>query len=504
MGLRPPAKGRSGGSGGSGRGDEPGDTAGDKPGDKAGGDKPGEEAGFAADDQADDGRRGAAGAEIRGGIGGGNPLQAAVAGSQHVPPLPLQVNALQALCRQVFGFRLATIALATPFALNNTRPGLGIWLVGSAVVVTFMVSYIPLRDWERFGPFLLRHPALLAVDSLFGALLLATASPESILAYVTLCTPLLAGLVYGWRGAAVFAVLQSLIIGGAFAVNPDVNAGLGDLLLPGLCVIAGAVGSTLRNLMLGFGTAAQALTEARARLAVNQAVEEERARLAREMHDSVSKTLHGLALAADGLAGSADRMDPLTVKHQAELVARSARRAAAESRELLSDLRRQSGLDDGVDVLSELAARTADFARRLGVPARFRRLGQDPVPPVPQAVARQLLTIASEAMENAHRHGHPTYLDVAAGVVGDVLSISVYDDGKGLPPGTTLDGLRRAGHFGLVGMVERAASIGSRIRVGRGRHSRGTEVRLELPLTAIAPAPPDALPGKPRATPLLE
>ncbi|MFJ2472892.1 sensor histidine kinase [Streptomyces sp. NPDC087659] len=454
-----------------------------------------------------DGLRGAAAGDIRGGIGGGVgggvQAQTAAAASRHVPSLPIQVNALQALCRQVFGFRLATIALAAPFALDNTRPGLGTWLVGSAVIVTFMVSYIPLRDWERFGPFLLRHPALLAVDSFFGALLLATASPESILAYVTLCTPLLAGLVYGWRGAAVFAVLQSLIIGGAFAVSPDANAGLGDLLLPGLCVIAGAVGSTLRNLMLGFGTATQALTEARARLAVNEAVEGERARLAREMHDSVAKTLHGLAMAADGLAGSADRMDPLTVKHQAELVARSARRAAAESRELLSDLRRQSGLDGGVDVLSELTARTEDFARRHDVRARFRRLGQAPVPAVPQVVARQALTIASEAMENAHRHGRPTHLDVSAGVVGDVLRISVYDDGKGLPPGTTLDDLRRAGHFGLVGMVERAASIGARIRIGRGRHARGTEVRLELPLMAIAPAPLGALPRQQRATPLL-
>ena len=96
--------------------------------------------------------------------------------------------------------------------------------------------------------------------------------------------------------------------------------------------------------MLRFGTATQALTEARARLAVTEAVEAERARLAREMHDSVAKTLHGLALAADGLAAlRRPAWTRSTVKHQAELVARSARRAAAESRELLSDLRRESG-----------------------------------------------------------------------------------------------------------------------------------------------------------------
>ncbi|MGW9132987.1 sensor histidine kinase [Streptomyces sp. NPDC055681] len=406
------------------------------------------------------------------------------------PAFAIQLNALQAMCRQVFGFRLAMIAIATPFAIDHTASGAATWLIGSAVLVTFMGSYVLFRDWERFGPVLLRHPWLLGIDALFGALLLITATPESTLAYVTVCTPLLAGLVYGWRGAAVFAALQTLIVFGVYGTDSRLQAGDATaLLLPGFCVIAGAVGVTLRNLLLRFGTASQALTETRARLAVNEAVEGERTRLAREMHDSVAKTLHGLALAADGLASSSDRMDPLTVKHQAELVARSARRAAAESRELLSDLRRDSGLDGGVDVVSELRARADDFTRRHGLTATFRMLNEAPVPLVPQVVARQLLTVASEAMENAHRHAHPTYLIVLAGVKGDVLRVSVYDDGRGLPPGTTLDDLKRAGHFGLVGMVERAASIGARIRIGKGKAAKGTEVRLELPVAALAAGP---------------
>nr|WTB33303.1 histidine kinase [Streptomyces sp. NBC_00830] len=406
------------------------------------------------------------------------------------PAFAIQLNALQAMCRQVFGFRLAMIAMATPFAIDHTATGLATWLIGAAIVVTFMGSYVLFRDWERFGPVLLRHPWLLGVDALFGALLLITATPESTLAYVTVCTPLLAGIVYGWRGAAVFAALQTLIVFGVYATDPKLDArDATALLLPGFCVIAGAVGVTLRNLLLRFGTASQALTETRARLAVNEAVEGERTRLAREMHDSVAKTLHGLALAADGLASSSDRMDPLTVKHQAELVARSARRAAAESRELLSDLRRESGLDGGVDVVSELRARTDDFTRRHGLTTTFRMLNEAPVPLVPQVVARQLLTVASEAMENAHRHAHSTYLIVLAGVKGDVLRVSVYDDGRGLPPGTTLDDLKRAGHFGLVGMVERAASIGARIRIGKGKAAKGTEVRLELPVAALAAGP---------------
>ncbi|WP_237406455.1 sensor histidine kinase [Streptomyces sp. M2CJ-2] len=455
-----------------------------------------------ADARPSQGPPAADGESRRGGAGGNEIPPAGNRGTLHAPApdVDIQINALQALCRQVFGFRLAMIALATPAALLNASPGWGTRLVGIAVVVTFMASYVLFRDWERFGPLLLRHPTLLAVDTAFGALLLISAGPDTTLAYVSVCTPLLAGLVYGWRGAAVFASLQGLILLLVYAAVENPHASLAETsLLPGLCVVAGAAGSTLRGLMLRFGAATQALTTVQARLAVTEAVSAERARLAREMHDSVAKTLHGVALAADGLAGSAGarHMGPELVKQQAELVARSARRAAAESRELLADLRRESDPAQGTDVLEELAARTHDFSTRTGLPATYRPTGDHTVvPPVPPAVARQILTIASEAMENAHRHAEPTRVDVRAGVHGGLLRISVHDDGRGLPSGTSLEQLRRAGHFGLVGMVERAASVGARIRIGRGTQAHGTEVRLELPLAAVTTPGPNPAEGR--------
>ncbi len=404
----------------------------------------------------------------------------------HAPALALQVNALQAMCRQVFGFRLAMIALAAPAALLNANPGLGVRLVGAAVVVTFMVSYALFRDWERFGPLLLRHPTLLAADTLFGSLLLISAGPDTTLAYVSVCTPLLAGIAYSWRGAAVFASLQSLILLLVQTALPHAHRTPADtLLLPGFCVITGAVGSTLRGLLLRFGTATQALTAMRARLAVTEAISEERARLAREMHDSVAKTLHGVALAAEGLATSAaaPAPDPALLRQQADLVARAARRAATESRELLTDLRRDQ--DHGIDVLEELASRAADFSTRTGLPLTYRPpVGPHPELPVPPAAARQLLSITEEAMENAHRHAEATRVEVSAEVEDGLLRISVRDDGRGLPAGTTLDELRRTGHFGLVGMVERAASAGARLHLGEGPDDRGTDVLLELPLPA--------------------
>lgn len=410
-------------------------------------------------------------------------------------PIALQINALQALCRQVFGFRLAMIALAAPAALLNAAPGMGTRLAGASVVITFMGSYALFRDWERFGPLLLRHPALLAADTLFTSLLLLSAGPDTTLAYVSVCTPLLAGIVYGYRGAAVFASAQSLILLLAHAIDGDVrSADLAEkLLLPGFCVITGALGSSLRGLMLRFGTATEALTAIRGRLAVTEAVSAERARLAREMHDSLAKTLHGVALAADGLALSATTapQDAARIRQQAELVSRAARRAAAESRELLADLRRESDPDHTTDIAAELAARTADFTTRTGMRATYATIGRTPLLPVPPAVARQLLTITEEAMENAHRHAHATRVEVRAGVQDAVLRLTVQDDGHGLPPDTALDHLRRTGHFGLLGMSERAASIGARLHLGaaapsgEGRRTPGTEVRLELPLAAL-------------------
>ncbi|MEU1517358.1 histidine kinase [Streptomyces sp. NPDC005811] len=401
----------------------------------------------------------------------------------------LQANAVQAMCRQVFGFRLAMIALAAPSALLHASPGLGVRLVGAAVVVTFMGSYALFRDWERFGPLLLRHPALLAADTLVGTLLLISAGPDTTLAYVSVCTPLLAGIVYGWRGAACFASLQSLILLLVQAtVGHGTDAGSGPaehLLLPGFCVITGAVGSTLRGLLLRFGEATQALTAVRARLAAAEAVTAERARLAREMHDSVTKTLYGVALAADALATATD---PAHVRRQAELVAASARRAAAESRDLLADLRRDPERVDeggGVDVLPELASRADDFAARTGLPVTYRPTGDRTTLPVPLAVARQLLTITAEALENAHRHAAPTAVEVRAGVQDDLLTLTVHDDGRGLPPGTTLEHLRDTGHFGLLGMAERAACVGARLRIASDDRAPGTEVRLELPLAAL-------------------
>ncbi|MEU9373834.1 histidine kinase [Streptomyces sp. NPDC048255] len=366
------------------------------------------------------------------------------------PERALQVNALQALCRQVFAFRLVMIALGAPLALGGAAPGGPVYLVGGAVLLTFMVSYALFRDWERFGPLLLRHRWLLAPDMALSALLLVTATPESPLGLVCVCTPLLAGLVYGWRGSAPYAAVQAV----AVALVAE------GLLLATLCLLAGAAGACLRDLLFRFGAAGRALTQTRARLAVAEAVRAERDHLAREMHDSVSKTLHGLALAADALSRTTD---PEAARHQAELIAGAARRAAAESRALLTDLRRDLDLDaPGISLASELRALCT------GDGEEFRVSGVLPV--IPSAVARHLVAVVSEALENARRHADARRVVVEAAVDGPRLTVTVEDDGRGLPAtGSDPSALHRDGHFGLLGMTERARTIGATLTIDRGR-----------------------------------
>ncbi|MFJ6794663.1 sensor histidine kinase [Streptomyces sp. NPDC091268] len=378
----------------------------------------------------------------------------------------LRANALQALGRQVVGLRVGVIGLAAPPALVRTGPGAPTYLACGAVLLVFALSCALFRGWERFGPLLTRHRPLLAVDLGLCGLLLVPPTPGSPLAFVSVCTPLLAGLLHGRPTAALYAAGQAAVV--ALAA--------GGPLPVALCVLAGAAGTCLRDLLTRFAAAGGVLTETRARLAAAGAVRAERERLAREMHDSVAKTLHGLALAADALARTTD---PAAVRRRAESVARGARRAAAESRELLTDLRRHPEAP---------AVRLPEQLRRIAAGAELRITGTLPV--VPAAVAHHLLAVASEALENARRHAAASYIGIEAAAGPAHLTLTVEDDGRGLPPGgpaATSPG--SAGHYGLPGMAERAAAIGARLHIGPRPTGPGTRVRLSVPLAALtAPA----------------
>lgn len=116
-----------------------------------------------------------------------------------------------------------------------------------------------------------------------------------------------------------------------------------------------------------------------------------------------------------------------------------------------------------------------------GVPVRVdAEAGAD----LPAPARREMVTIVREALENVRRHADASRVDIVTAVIDGDLEVRVRDDGKGMPgrpddPGW-LDALARGGHYGLVGMHERARRAGGRLAV-RSVPGGGTEVTASMP-----------------------
>jgi two-component system, NarL family, sensor histidine kinase UhpB len=183
------------------------------------------------------------------------------------------------------------------------------------------------------------------------------------------------------------------------------------------------------------------------------AQEEERKRIARELHDEVGQVLTGVMLQLD----DADARE--AVRHSLEDVRRIARELRPE---MLDDL----GLLSALRALSNTAAHQGlRVERQLEI--GDLRLG----PEVELAVYR----VAQESLTNVMRHAQAAEVLVALQQVDGALRLVVRDDGRGLP---TDDGQAGAG---IAGMSERALHVGGRLTVASSPGA-GTEVRLDIPL----------------------
>ena len=160
--------------------------------------------------------------------------------------------------------------------------------------------------------------------------------------YFTLCTALLGGLLYGPAGAAIF----SLLLVAVYLWSLSVRAGVDDIPytfqtyvgLPALYPLVAAAGAAARRLL-------DRQAEAEAELAEEQgraAAEAERARLARDMHDSLAKTVSGIGFSALALSRRIER-DPEGAADEARRLADDARQATRQAREIIVGLRQESG-----------------------------------------------------------------------------------------------------------------------------------------------------------------
>ncbi|HEX6492725.1 MAG TPA: histidine kinase, partial [Candidatus Dormibacteraeota bacterium] len=226
-----------------------------------------------------------------------------------------------------------------------------------------------------------------------------------------------------------------------------------------------ALGSTVVDHL---GSVADAIAQFTARA---RAVEEERERLARELHDSVTQAIYGVVLGTRSTLAMLGRdRDPGAAAAALEEVAAMAETALSEMRELLVELHPRSLLDEGlVGALRRLTAAAASRHRGGEVEST---LGDEP--DLPAATREALYRIAQEALRTALRHGRPRRVEVALQAAEGGLVLEVCDDGAGFDPSTACPG-----HLGLVSMRERAAGIGARLEL-LSAPGRGATVRVSL------------------------
>ena len=205
----------------------------------------------------------------------------------------------------------------------------------------------------------------------------------------------------------------------------------------------------------------------RASSAALEAQEEERARVARDLHDEVNQSLTGLLLR---LEATREKAPPELAVELAET-----RKLANQAMQELLTLARQlrpTALDD-LGLKAALASHVTDLGRQSGIETAFECEGD--IASVPQEVQIVAYRVAQEALSNAIRHSGARHLKVRLARQNGSFELDVGDDGHGFTFDDSSTGL------GLPGMRERALLVNGDLQV-TSRADSGTSVRLRVPI----------------------
>ena len=198
---------------------------------------------------------------------------------------------------------------------------------------------------------------------------------------------------------------------------------------------------------------------------------EERNRLARELHDSVTHQLFGLALTAEAAATVIDH-DAAEAKVQLARLQELTREAMEELRSLIFELRPAEVESEGLVVA---VRKHIDVLRR--VYRREVELSVRGEPRLEPAAEAEVLRIVQEALQNALRHSGASRLVVGLDAADGRVRVQVADDGAGFEPGAP--GLR-ARRLGLTSMEERARAVGGKLAI-ESSPGHGATITLEVP-----------------------
>jgi two-component system sensor histidine kinase UhpB len=197
--------------------------------------------------------------------------------------------------------------------------------------------------------------------------------------------------------------------------------------------------------------------------AVLRAQEQERKRLAQDLHDEVNQALTAIMLRLQASIQEA------TPELRREL--RETQRLAGQAMEELLNLARElrpTALDDH-GLLPALRGQVRDFADRTGIHADFRRRGE--VPPLTDDQQLVIYRVTQESLSNVAQHAAANHVTVELSFVGRTV-LRIADDGRGVQG-------ERNGGLGLTGMHERALLVGGDLDI-HSANGRGTTVTLTM------------------------
>jgi signal transduction histidine kinase/ligand-binding sensor domain-containing protein len=205
----------------------------------------------------------------------------------------------------------------------------------------------------------------------------------------------------------------------------------------------------------------------------------ERTRIARDLHDTLLQSFHGLVFRFQAARNMLpNRPEEATQALDTALI--RAEQALDESRHSIQGLRPGLSAENDLDQMlittgQELASsnHAEDGSPRFEVIVEGERRGLSPI------IQDEISRIARELLRNAFRHAHAHEIEVEMRYQNDVFRLIVRDDGKGIDPKILQDG-GRPGHWGLPGVQERARGIGARLEF-LSEAGAGTEIRLTLP-----------------------
>jgi signal transduction histidine kinase len=199
----------------------------------------------------------------------------------------------------------------------------------------------------------------------------------------------------------------------------------------------------------------------------------ERERIARELHDTLLQGMQGLIWRFQAAADRIPSGEPAR-----QLLEQSLDRAdklLGESRDKVKDLRPAAG--DAAELADALAAEGEQFAQLH--PAEFRVSAHGTRRSLHPIVREEGFLIGREALGNAFAHARAARIEAEVTYDDTALHIRVRDNGQGIDT-AVLNAGGRAGHFGLIGMRERAKKLGAQLEVW-SKPGNGTEVDLRVP-----------------------